>query len=504
MNNYLSLLICVFSILILKGNAQEVNIHIKSEILGHPEVSIIPPVDGQYFYLAKMDTSINKAGVLDFKKEVKYPGFYIINHADAGKTLYLKPGDEVWLTFAMKPDSTVEVRLKGSNEIGQNLYDTYKRPYFQSVGKGYLKKYKNVLSAQEAVNKKRDKELYQMDSLFKIKAIDREFKDGISAEINTYYLAVNSFILQDSINKMNLFGDSVILAEQTVNYFLDNWKKLVKDYDFNDPLNKSQNTFFDLLQTRASFEKLYFDIDTYKQQPIPKITGSYEEFEYNLATLVPDPVNEEYAMAQAIEFGTIQENYDAFLIDRYEILATKYPKSAILPYLKPEIDKIKHYQSAIKKDFSEKIKFVDNYDKITNFSEVESFFKDKLVYVDLWATWCGPCKREFAYNDGLKAFADKNGITKLYISVDIDEYDNKWKEMIKYYNLEGYHIRASKALSDQLREKFSQDFGGKRGFGIPYYLIIKNGEIVQMNAKRPSHKEGLYEQLQSFKTKNIN
>jgi len=67
MNNYLSLLICVFSFLILKGNAQEVNIHIKSDILGDPEVRIIPPVDGQYFYLAKIDTSINKAGVLDFK-----------------------------------------------------------------------------------------------------------------------------------------------------------------------------------------------------------------------------------------------------------------------------------------------------------------------------------------------------------------------------------------------------------------------------------------------------
>ncbi len=502
MNNYLSLLICVFSFLILKGNAQEVNIHIKSDILGDPEVRITPPVDGQYFYLAKIDTSINKDGVLDFKKTVKFPGFYSIRHAGDGKILYLKPGDEVWLTFTMKPDAKVEVLLKGPNEVGQNLYETYKRPFFQSVAEGYLQKYKSIASAQEAVDRKRDKELYQMDSLFKIKAIDREFKDGISAEINTYYLSVNSYVLQDSIYKLKLIEDSVILADQTVKYFLDNWKNLVKNYDFKNPLNKSRNSFFDLLQTRASIEKYYFDIDTYKQQPIPKITGSYEEIEYNLALLVSDPVNEEYAMAQGIELGSIQENYDAFLIRKYETLAAKYPNSAILPYLKPEIDKIKHYQSAIKKDFSDKIKFVDNYDKITNFSEVESFFKDQLVYVDLWATWCGPCKDEFAYNDDLKAFADKNGITKLYISVDIDESDNKWKEMVKYYNLEGYHIRASKALSDQLREKFSQDFGGRKGFGIPYYLIIKNGEIVQMNAYRPSHKERLYNQLQSFKTKN--
>jgi hypothetical protein len=34
----------------------------------------------------------------------------------------------------------------------------------------------------------------------------------------------------------------------------------------------------------------------------------------------------------------------------------------------------------------------------------------------------------------------------LYISLDRGDAEQKWKDMIKYYNLEGYHIKASEKL----------------------------------------------------------
>ena len=48
-------------------------------------------------------------------------------------------------------------------------------------------------------------------------------------------------------------------------------------------------------------------------------------------------------------------------------------------------------------------------------------FSGKLVYVDVWATWCGPCKAEIPSLQKLEGeYHDKN-ITFLSVSVDTDD-----------------------------------------------------------------------------------
>ncbi|MCU4166034.1 TlpA family protein disulfide reductase [Carboxylicivirga caseinilyticus] len=77
----------------------------------------------------------------------------------------------------------------------------------------------------------------------------------------------------------------------------------------------------------------------------------------------------------------------------------------------------------------------------------------------------------------------------LYISIDRDIYDIRWKDMIKYYNLAGNHIRANAKLKADLRAKLGS-------FGIPRYLIInKQGSIVNNDAPRPSNMEELEKYL---------
>ena len=57
-----------------------------------------------------------------------------------------------------------------------------------------------------------------------------------------------------------------------------------------------------------------------------------------------------------------------------------------------------------------------------------SSLKNKLVYVDVWATWCGPCKAEIPSLQQLEKDYQKQNITFMSVSVDNDE--EAWKKMI--------------------------------------------------------------------------
>ena len=110
-------------------------------------------------------------------------------------------------------------------------------------------------------------------------------------------------------------------------------------------------------------------------------------------------------------------------------------------------------------------------------------FRGKKVFIDIWATWCSPCKAEFAYKAKLLEVLKLKGYEILYISIDDEARDQQWKDLIKYYNLEGHHIRTNKTFSDDLRALFNQN----KTIVIPWYIIInENGDIVKLHAHRPS------------------
>ena len=109
--------------------------------------------------------------------------------------------------------------------------------------------------------------------------------------------------------------------------------------------------------------------------------------------------------------------------------------------------------------------------------------------MDIWSTSCGPCKEEFEYNEKLKETLKNKGVDILYISLDGDQNQDRWKNMIKYYNLRGNHIRANEKLEADLARELGR-------FGIPRYLIIdKQGNIINNDAPRPSNLSELEKQL---------
>ncbi|WP_248722905.1 TlpA disulfide reductase family protein [Seonamhaeicola sp. ML3] len=134
-----------------------------------------------------------------------------------------------------------------------------------------------------------------------------------------------------------------------------------------------------------------------------------------------------------------------------------------------------------------------NYKNYNGGTTSLSDLKGKYVYIDVWATWCGPCKREIPF---LKEVEDKyDGKNIAFVSISVDEgrgfkgatpEERKsaavegWKKMIAEKDMGGIQLLADKAW----KSDFVQ---GYKIMGIPRFILIDpDGNIVDANAPRPS------------------
>ena len=128
----------------------------------------------------------------------------------------------------------------------------------------------------------------------------------------------------------------------------------------------------------------------------------------------------------------------------------------------------------------------ENYIDIKGGKKSLDSFKGKYVYIDVWATWCGPCIREIPALDKLeKEYHSKN---IAFVSISTDESrrsggsweaaEKKWSNFVKDRNMSGIQLWSGKDT------RFQQEYQIN---GIPRFILIDpQGNIVDANAPRPS------------------
>jgi cytochrome c biogenesis protein CcmG/thiol:disulfide interchange protein DsbE len=50
-------------------------------------------------------------------------------------------------------------------------------------------------------------------------------------------------------------------------------------------------------------------------------------------------------------------------------------------------------------------------------------YRGKVVYLDFWASWCGPCKQSFPWMETLKDAYGRQGLTVIAVNLDMDRAD---------------------------------------------------------------------------------
>lgn len=130
-----------------------------------------------------------------------------------------------------------------------------------------------------------------------------------------------------------------------------------------------------------------------------------------------------------------------------------------------------------------------NYENYKGGTTSLSDLKGKYVYVDVWATWCGPCKAEIPSLKKVEKEYEGKNIQFVSISIDdarrsgggsLDVAKEKWRTMIAEKELGGIQLFSD----DNWNSEFVKNY---KINGIPRFILIDpNGNIVDADAPRPS------------------
>lgn len=106
--------------------------------------------------------------------------------------------------------------------------------------------------------------------------------------------------------------------------------------------------------------------------------------------------------------------------------------------------------------------------------------RGKYVYIDVWATWCGPCIAEIPHLKKVEEKYHGKNIEFVSISVDVEKDYDKWKKMVTDKQLGGVQLYADKNWTSDFIKAFGIN-------AIPRFILIgPDGKVIKADAARPS------------------
>ena len=171
-----------------------------------------------------------------------------------------------------------------------------------------------------------------------------------------------------------------------------------------------------------------------------------------------------------------------------------------LAVVKKKNDKYTALQQSIQKRDISKSASLKSSDEVANMSDGEQIlrkltepYRGHLVLLDIWGTWCGPCK--LALSHSKEEYERLKDYDLVYLYLANHSTDEAWKNVIKEYNVVGENI-----FHYNLPE--GQQSAIERFLGVhawPHYrLINRDGTVLDVNAD-PRDLEGLAKLLENLK-----
>ncbi len=180
--------------------------------------------------------------------------------------------------------------------------------------------------------------------------------------------------------------------------------------------------------------------------------------------------------AQEVKKDTLTDQQKAEILEKVTLMMFLSPSGE-----KKDDGKEKQRQDSIRKVVETKykpgapsadFKFKDVHGNVFSLKD----FKGKYVYIDVWATWCGPCCKEIPFLQQLEEKMQGKKIA--FVSISWDRNRNDWEKALDEKKLGGAQLHFG---GD---ETFFKEYGIEF---IPRFILLdKKGKVVNAYMTRPS------------------
>lgn len=470
--------------------AQDAKVTLKFVHAALPDIRVQLPLNGTTFYAAGTMMRMKSDSTLSLSFPVDKIANVFINN-DNHSFHFLVEAGTTHITLDMAKKGSSGIQYQGSSAKGQLLLNERNYSFYEYRAQKYQKADSTVNGLRRLMAEDQAKEMAPYEQLLAQHEISASFYEAVKNDVSISYAAVASML------PLNLYFDSIDprLKRSFKPEFGTWWGQIFQETPFNASGFNAADFFYYARIYAQHYQAKYMA----QQKGEPAARGVVDPAtrlnrEYHAYATYFEGQVREYLLASFLADEMEQKFFRPTLVTLFDEFKREYPRSPYSPSLKPMVDEIVRYHKVAAKDFASNQSILPGYEKVNTLDELLALSKGKTVYVDIWATWCGPCKAEFEYNKGLKEFLKSKNAGMLYISMDRASDDKQWREMIKFYQLSGQHVRTNDALQKDLMEKL---WDGK-GYTIPRYLILKDGKMVNKDALRPSDAEKLYQQIESY------
>lgn len=262
------------------------------------------------------------------------------------------------------------------------------------------------------------------------------------------------------VSEWTIYGDAImaqlLYPSMRVSYRKDEFQPDPTYYDFLKHVRVNDS------RMDKGIAYFYF-LDYYLKEAFKLSADPGDRFDFAAKKLSDRSLYEYYAFA-------LRTNFKKKLYEKFDS-SCPYPDLA-----KVVKDKYQHLEGMLEGNPAPAISMQDTVGAKYTFEK----WKGKYIYIDFWATWCGPCIQEIPFLKELEHdYAGKNIV---FVSMSMDRVADrqKWVDFVRDQKLTGEQVWLDANDNKAISKAFNI-------LQIPRFVLLdKEGRILDVNAPRPS------------------